>query len=133
VHSAGSDAVLPDAITRLDRVDRFSCDPLDKPAAQALTPVLGNPANIGGDQLELQTRTPRVEYENVHRYLLDRSCSCSAMNSELSSARPRGLGYLLRPFPAGNVRLISAVPVSIVPARNLLIEEFLHGVRADSL
>jgi hypothetical protein len=33
--------------------DRFSSDPLDKPAAQVLIIVLSNPAKIGGDQLEL--------------------------------------------------------------------------------
>jgi hypothetical protein len=35
------------------RDDRFSSELLDKPAAQALTIVLGNPAKIGGNQLEL--------------------------------------------------------------------------------
>jgi len=37
----------------VDRDDRFSSDPLDLSAAQALIIVLGNPAKIRGDQLEL--------------------------------------------------------------------------------
>jgi hypothetical protein len=37
----------------LDRDDRFSSDPLDLSAAQALILVLGNPTKISADQLEL--------------------------------------------------------------------------------
>jgi hypothetical protein len=37
----------------VDRDDRFSSDLLDLSAAQALIIVLGNPAEISSDQLEL--------------------------------------------------------------------------------
>ena len=42
-------------------------------------------------------------------------------------------GELVRPLPGRDVWLICAVLVSVVPARNLRIKQFLHGVRSNSL
>ena len=61
-------------IARLDRNDRFSADSLNLAATQALIIVLRNPVKISSDQLELQTRASRVEYQNVHLRTHRRSC-----------------------------------------------------------
>src|SRR5262245_3323500 len=57
---------LPRSIAYLHRDDCFSTDSLGLATAQALIGVLLNPIEIGRNQLKLQSRASRVEYEDIH-------------------------------------------------------------------
>src|SRR6516165_5111749 len=119
--------LLPRAVLRLDGHNRFSTNPLDLPAAQAHITVLPDAIGIGVVQLELQTGTSRIEYEDIH---VSPPASSAPVLSGAEGAKRRCSVW---PGPASHVGFVQAVLTGVLQAVELHVPELLLGVGPDSL